>query len=117
MVEDLARDVHTYLQYSFKRQTELLEFQDFVNVKPNKIFQPSQRRWLSLHQVVVRLLEQCNALILYFTDQASENIDKAQSILYRLNGRSFSKIVLPFPRFCNLKAPKFIRYMVKLKMF
>lgn len=102
MIEDLARDVHTYLQYSFKRQTELLEFQEFVNVKPHKILQPSQTRWLSLHQVVVRLLEQYNALVLYFTDQVSENVEKAQSILYRLKDPSvklyyhFLDFVLPF---------------------
>ncbi|CAH1111420.1 unnamed protein product [Psylliodes chrysocephalus] len=109
LVENLARDVHTYLQYSFKRQTELLEFQEFVNVKPHKILQPSQTRWLSLHQVVVRLLEQYNALVLYFTDQASKNIEKAQSILYRLNDPSvklyyhFLDFVLPFFTKLNLE--------------
>ncbi|CAH1099099.1 unnamed protein product [Psylliodes chrysocephalus] len=109
LVEDLARDVHTYLQYSFKRQTKLLEFQEFVNVKPHKILQPSQTRWLSLHQVVVRFLEQYNALVLYFTDQASENIEKAQSILYRLNDPSvklyyhFLDFALPFFTKLNLE--------------
>ncbi|CAH2010649.1 unnamed protein product [Acanthoscelides obtectus] len=39
-VEQMDRDVHTYLQYSFK----FAEFQEFVAVKPHKIIQPSQTR-------------------------------------------------------------------------
>jgi hypothetical protein len=84
IVEELARDVHTFLQHSFKRQTEFSKFQEFIRVKPHKILQPSQRRWLSLHQVVARLLKQYDALVLYFTDQLSQKVNKAESILTRL---------------------------------
>jgi len=64
--ENLVRDVYTYFKYSFKRQTELKEFQVFVELKPHKLLQPSQTRWLSLHLCVKRILEQYSALKLYF---------------------------------------------------
>lgn len=57
-VENLVRDVYTYFKYSFKRQTELKEFQVFVELKPHKLLQPSQTRLLSLHLCVKRILEQ-----------------------------------------------------------
>lgn len=108
IVEDLARDIYSYLQHSFKRQTEFKEFQEFVSVKPHKMLQPSQTRWLSLHQVVARLLEQYDALILYFSDQhLSENVDKADSILNRLRDPSiklyyyFLDFVLPLFNILN----------------
>jgi hypothetical protein len=109
MVEELARDVHTVLQHSFKRQTEFSEFQEFIRVKPHKILQPSQRRWLSLHQVVARLMEQYDALVLYFTDQLSQKVNKAESILTRLRDPSvklyfhFLDFVLPFFNTLNLE--------------
>lgn len=68
-VENLVRDVYTYFKYSFKRQTEFKEFQVFVELKPHKLLQPSQTRWLSLHLCVKRILEQYSALKLYFQGQ------------------------------------------------
>ncbi|XP_008186645.1 E3 SUMO-protein ligase KIAA1586-like [Acyrthosiphon pisum] len=61
-VENLVRDIYTYFKYSFKRQTEFKEFQVFVELKPHKLLQPSQTRWLSLHLCVKRVLEQYSAL-------------------------------------------------------
>lgn len=64
--EDFARDVYNYIQNSPKRIGDYKEFQCFVNVKPYKLLLPAQTRWLSLLQVVKRLLEQLPALKLYF---------------------------------------------------
>lgn len=61
-IEDLARDIDSYFSCSPKTVGELKEFQKFVTVKPHKILHPSQTRWLSLHMVVSRLLEQYSAL-------------------------------------------------------
>ncbi|XP_066981042.1 zinc finger protein 862-like [Macrobrachium rosenbergii] len=84
-VEGLARDVYNYLSSSPKRTSELKEFQIFVDIKPHKLLHPSQTRWLSLHMVVSRLLEQFEALILYFTNAVWEDrILAAQSILDNL---------------------------------
>lgn len=81
-VEDFARDVYNYIQNSPKRIGDYKEFQYFVNVKKYKLLHPAQTRWLSLLQVVKRLLEQLPALKLYF--QSAELTDRllaAQSIL------------------------------------
>ncbi|KYN29921.1 hypothetical protein ALC57_00622 [Trachymyrmex cornetzi] len=81
--EDFVRDVHSYMKYSFKRMSEFKDFQNFVDTKPHKLLLPAQTRWLSLISVIKRVLEQYDALKLYFQSQylsdkiqASENIHK-----------------------------------------
>lgn len=66
--EDLARNIYHFLKSSSKRQSELLQFQKFMDIEPHEILHPSQTRWLSLGAVVSRILEQWAALLLYFTD-------------------------------------------------
>ncbi|XP_050717436.1 uncharacterized protein LOC126999147 [Eriocheir sinensis] len=84
-IEDLARDIFSFIQCSPKRIGSLKEFQAFVNVKPHKLLHPSQTRWLSLHMVVSRLLEQYDALTLYFTEAAfTESLHACQNILEKL---------------------------------
>ncbi|XP_045137450.1 uncharacterized protein LOC123519882 [Portunus trituberculatus] len=70
-VEDLARDIHNYF-LSPKQSMAFKEFQEFADVKPHKILHPSQTRWLSLHSVVKRLLEQLPALKLFFAQALME---------------------------------------------
>lgn len=85
-VEDLARDIHNYF-LSPKQSMAFKEFQEFADVKPHKILHPSQTRWLSLHSVVKRLLEQLPALKLFFclstdggsTASISVHLTKAES--------------------------------------
>lgn len=79
--EDLSRDVYNYLNGSPKRMDQFKEFQTFLELKPHHLLQPSQTRWLSLEAVVSRMLEQYDALKLYFRDavftdrmKAAENI-------------------------------------------
>ena len=98
-VEQLARDVYNYFMSSPKQLSELKEFQEFVNVKPHKLLHPSQTRWLSLQAVVSRLLEQYDALQLYFTGAAlSERILAAESILNKLRDPA-NKLYLQFLEF------------------
>ncbi|KAL5241694.1 hypothetical protein ACI65C_009104 [Semiaphis heraclei] len=66
--EDLARNIFNYLKSSSKRQCEFSQFQTFLNLDPHKILHPSQTRWLSLTAVVDRVIEQWDALRLYFLD-------------------------------------------------
>lgn len=95
-VEDLARDVFSYFQCSPKRMGILKEFQSFVNVRPHKLLHPSQTRWLSLHMVVARLLEQHEALKLYFTGAVlDDRLLASENILQRLNN-PFTKLYLQF---------------------
>ncbi|XP_050293630.1 zinc finger BED domain-containing protein 5-like [Anthonomus grandis grandis] len=69
-VEKLVRNIFSFLQYSYKRQQE---FQKFLTIKPHKLLQPSQTRWLSLNAVVVKVIEQFDALKLYFRIEAFES--------------------------------------------
>lgn len=78
------------------------EFQQFVHVKPHKLLHPSQTRWLSLQMVVSRLLEQYNALKLYFTNAVlGDKLLAPEAILQRLDTsvtrlyRMFFEFVLP----------------------
>lgn len=36
-VEDLLKDIYTYMKLSFKRQSEFKQFQIFIDAKPHKI--------------------------------------------------------------------------------
>ncbi|CAH1395672.1 unnamed protein product [Nezara viridula] len=68
-VEDLARNIYTFINDSSKRISQFQQFQNFVGVKIHKMLHPSQTRWLSLQEVVDRIVEQWDALKLFFTDR------------------------------------------------
>nr|CAI5832345.1 unnamed protein product [Callosobruchus analis] len=73
IVEELVRDIHSHFVHSSKRLSTLKEFQTFCELKPHKILRPSQTRWLSLQQVVNRIVEQYEPLVLYFTKLVFED--------------------------------------------
>lgn len=85
-IEELARNVHSYIMNSPKRLSEYTEFQIFTETQPHKILHPSCTRWLSLEEVVRRILEQWPALTLYFTRAALEDgMAVASSVLEELH--------------------------------
>ncbi|KAE9522707.1 hypothetical protein AGLY_016890 [Aphis glycines] len=93
-VEDLIRDIYTYMELSSKRQSEYKEFQVFVDAKPQKFLQASQTRWLSLHSCVKRILEQYKALKLYFEDE--HLIDNKASNIHSVLSNPFTELYLNF---------------------
>lgn len=97
-VEKLVRTVYTYMQHSFKRKSEFQEFQTFLNVKPHKILHPSQTRWLSLNNVVRRVLEQFESLKLYFRAENYDSVSGAAEI-YDLLNNPINKLYLEFLEF------------------
>lgn len=107
--EDLARDIYNFLKCSAKRQAVLVQFQTFLDLKPHKMLHPAQTRWLSLVAVVERILEQWEALLLFFTDMSlSEHILSADHILALLRD-PFIKMYYLFlqwilPKFTTLNA-------------
>ncbi|KYN50089.1 hypothetical protein ALC62_00117, partial [Cyphomyrmex costatus] len=101
-VEELTREIYNYFSNSPKRVETLKEFQKFANVKIHKILHPAQTRWLSVESVVVRILEQYEALKLFFID-ASVSSDRtsagtAKSILQKLQD-PLTKMFLMFLEF------------------
>lgn len=85
-IEETAKDIYNFINISPKRLCKFAEFQFFLNIKQHKMLLPSQTWWLSLLPVVNRLLEQFDALKLYFTGVSlEENNEKAREISEKLN--------------------------------
>ena len=97
-LEDLCRNVYTHFSRSSLRMHELEEFQDFVNVSPHKLLSVGQTRWLSLEACVNRLLEQWDALKLYFTAVITEKRDPSYvtESIYQNMSNPFIKAQLQF---------------------
>lgn len=97
--ERLLREIYKYFQYSSKKLGEYKEFQSFCSVKPHKLLHPAQTRWLSLISVVKRVLEQWDALKLFFQNEVltnpEKNINSAESINAMLQN-AFQKMYLLF---------------------
>lgn len=95
-LEDFALNVYNFFSHSSKRQSQFVEFQTFLNLDVHKILHPSQTRWLSLYSVVERLLEQWDALHLYFNEKwLSEKMLSAEAIFHQLND-PFTKLYMFF---------------------
>ncbi len=89
-LEDLCRNVYSHFSRSSLRQKEYQQFQEFVEAEPHKLLGLVQTRWLSLELCVTRILEQWNALQLYFTSFVAEKRDPShtmESILPALNNK------------------------------
>lgn len=77
-IEQLVKEVYNYFSSSSKRQRDFAEFQKFTNSEEHKILRHHDIRWLSLHACVNRILEQWDALKLYF--HAEYLLDKKQHV-------------------------------------
>lgn len=113
-LEDMARNIYNFLKSSSKRQSELKEFQSFLNLEPHKILHPSQTRWLSLAAVVDRILEQWDGLKLYFTDTyLSQRLLVTEQIYHGLNDMFMQLGYL----FLSWALPLFTRYMLNTNLY
>ncbi|XP_047505901.1 uncharacterized protein LOC125050238 [Pieris napi] len=105
--EKLTRLIYNYFKNSNKRQAELKEFQVFTDTNIHKILRPAQTRWLSLSSVVNRIMEQWDALRLYYDDKWLEEQD-CQDIHNLLN----DPIIKAYFYFLCWMLPKFTRVNV-----
>lgn len=64
--ENMVRNIFNFLHSNAKRQSTSKQFQLFMDLKPKTILHSFQTRWLFLEAVVNKLLEQWEALKLYF---------------------------------------------------
>ena len=102
--EDLIHAVYNYFSHSAKRQGEFQKFQLFADVEPHRILKRCQTRWLSLHSCVQRLIEQWDALVLYFQSVTNtDNLLSSQNILSQLQ----NPICKLYLHFLNFVLPKF----------
>lgn len=87
--EDLPRDLFGFFKSSAKRRAVLSKFEDYVDAESHNLLLASQTRWLSLHPVINRILEQWSALVLFFTDMVhEERLASADRILQSLSDPS-----------------------------
>ena len=89
-LEDLCRNIYSHFSRSSLRQKDFEQFQEFVQAQPHKMLKLSQTRWLSLESCVNRILEQWEALRLYFIAFVADGKDPSytiESILNALNNK------------------------------
>lgn len=96
-VENLVKEIYKYFKYSTKKAGHFKEFQAFCNNKPHKMLQPSQTRWLSLVAVVKRVLEQWDALKLFFQNEVLEDSrNELANLIHEKMQNIFCKLYLQF---------------------
>lgn len=102
--EDLIHDIYNYFSHSAKRQSDFKKFQHFAEVEPYRLLRPCQTRWLSLNLCVDRLIEQWNALKLYFESTSKlDNLLASQRILSQMQ----NPIWILYLQFLSFVLPKF----------
>jgi hypothetical protein len=102
-VEDAVRDIYNYVKCSTKRMLSLKHFQELCDLHPRKMLKRAQTRWLSLEAAVKRVLEQFDALVLFFEEEVKEEkLLAPQNILSWLKDPQmkiclqFLEFILPF---------------------
>ncbi|KAI5702152.1 hypothetical protein M8J76_017078 [Diaphorina citri] len=71
--EDLCSDIYNYLQKKPKRLGEFKEIQKMLKIKTHNLLKLSRTRWLSMNDVIERVVEQWDALLSYFCLSAIED--------------------------------------------
>ena len=94
--ESFIKDVCCYFARSSKRQHDFQMIQDVVHVPKHRILKLSQTRWLSRGAVIARILEQWDALLLFFESESkTDKIDGTPNI-YKTIVTSGTKHMLQF---------------------
>lgn len=95
-IEDFARRIFNYFHCSPRHRNDFKEFQEFCQLKPYKLLQPNQTRWLSLPKVVDRLLD---ALKLYFSKAATYDAIQFAVNIHTMLENPCIKLYLDFLQF------------------
>lgn len=96
-LEQFLRDVCCYFARSSKRQHQFKLIQDIVDSPKHKMLKLSQTRWLSRGQVIARILEQWDALLLFFQSEMkteSVKVDGAGNIYNNMVNRGTKHMLL-----------------------
>lgn len=94
--EGLVRDIYSYFKLSYKRKARLGLIQNILDLKNHQLLKLSGTRWLSLHQVVKRYLEQWDALVMFFdTETKQDRLESAPIIQSKLES-PYIKIYFEF---------------------
>lgn len=81
-INQIVQEVYGYFSHSSKRQREFVEYQDFIGTEKHKILRHYEIRWLCLHACIKRILEQWDALKLFFQSQFLEDRNISSEFLF-----------------------------------
>lgn len=88
VLEDVIKNVYTYVGGSSKRCNQLKEIQSYFDMKHYKILKLSGTRWLAMHQCVEIILLNWDVLVSFFNIAVFEdNLNAAKFILENLNNK------------------------------
>lgn len=96
-VENLVHEVYNYMKFNSKRQKQFQEFQEFLDMKPYKLLQPSQTLWLALHACVKRMVVLYKSIKLYF--QAEHLLDNKATTIHQKLSNPINELYLHFLNF------------------
>ncbi|KAJ8872996.1 hypothetical protein PR048_026612 [Dryococelus australis] len=103
--EDLTINIYNYMKCSAKRQSQISAYQKFLELKAHKLLHPAQTRWLSLLAVVERVIEEWDALLLFFSDKWQEDCTMAAEEIFSALRDPFMKLFYIFQKWV---LPKFV---------
>lgn len=108
-VEWVCKEVYSFLCHSPLRTGRFNELQVIMDLKPLKMLHPAATRWLSLEEVVKRMLDRFDVLKVYF-DSADSSVDrkvkeKMQEIMAVLDDPT-TKLYLQFLKYVLNKINK-----------
>jgi hypothetical protein len=79
--EDVVRGTCTHFSRSPKRRESFKRFQKLVECEEHMVVSPGQTRWLSLEYAVVRVLEQYDALVDYFSEMCETDPTTSNDVI------------------------------------
>lgn len=95
-LEDLCRNIPAYFHMSPKRTESLKQFQDFVKIDHHKLLTAANTRWLSLQACIDRILEQYDALKLFFTEAVFQDPSNTNDFILTSLNNPFNHAFLHF---------------------
>ena len=98
-LEDLCRNLYAHFHVSSQRRNALAEFQDFLKIDRHQMLRAGHTRWLSMKMCVDRILEQYDALLLYFQNAVFEDPTLTNDSILRSLKNKFTKAYLEFMAF------------------
>jgi hypothetical protein len=105
-LESFVKSVCCYFARSSKRQHAFQLIQDAVKAPNHRILKLAQTRWLSRGQVISRILQQWDALILFFeTEATTDKVDGAGD-LHKFMLAAGTKHILLFVNYVIAKVDK-----------
>ena len=85
-LEAFIKNVYFYFSRSSKRNTQFELLQDVVQAQKHKILKLCEKRWLSREAVIERIVEQWDALSLFFQSEAAvDKVDGVRHILHTMS--------------------------------